>query len=400
MAERSVDRSASHRSHPPARVRWTLIAILAVALLAVVASRLRPDRVSATAVVRRDVARTLVLTGRARAPARARLGANIPGTVREVTVREGDVVRSGQLLVRLDAAEPAAGLAQAEAALAQASARARAAVEQAELNVRQATDDLERTRSLHDAGAVSARDLEVAERTAAAARTELDAVQARSRASGASGALAEVERARAAVEGARARIAETRITAPADATVLMRAAEPGDAVTPGRVLLELALAGPTELEADAREENLADLRVGSPSVASADAFPDSTFSAQVEWISPVVDPAQGTVAVRFSVPDPPPYLRPDMTVSINVEAERRVGALVVPRDVVHDLGGPAPWVTVAEDGRAVRRDVRPGVAGDSLVEVVTGLSAGEQVLPPDVAPGARIRAVLLDPDDR
>jgi HlyD family secretion protein len=359
-----------------------------LALAATLATRLAPHRVTATPVERRDVARTLVLTGRARPAARSRLGSPVAGTVREVLVREGDRVRAGQLLVRLDEGQSLAALAEAEAALAQATARAHAAVEQAELVYRQAARDLERTRALFARGAVSARDLEVADRAASAARADLAAAEART---GTTGPLAEVARARAAVEAARARIRDARVTAPAEATVLVRAVEPGDAVTPGRVLLELALAGPAELEADAREENLAALRPGASAVASADAFPDSAFAATIAWISPVVDRAQGTVAVRFAVPAPPPYLRPDMTVSINVDAERRAGALVVPRGLVHDLDGPTAWVTVADDGRAVRREVQPGIVGDSLVEVIGGLVADDRVLPLDVEPGTRVR---------
>jgi HlyD family secretion protein len=391
---------AAPRRRPLRWVAAAFLAALALALLAALASRLAPERVTTTPVVRRDVARTLVLTGHVRPPARSRLGASLAGTVREVLVREGERVRAGQLLVRLDADEPAAALAQAQAALAQATARARTTLEQAELAYRQAARDLERARALHAQGAVSTRDLEVATRESAAARAELDAVRARSAAAGAAGPLAEVARARAAVEAARARVGDTRVTAPAEATVLVRAVEPGDAVTPGQVLLELALAGPAELEADAREENLADLRPGAPAVASADAFPDSSFAARVDWLSPVVDRAQGTVTVRFAVPAPPPYLRADMTVSINVEAERRADALVVPRGAVRDLGGGAPWVTVAEDGRAVRREVRIGIVGDSLVEVRSGLAADERVLPLDVEPGAHVRPVAGGTSER
>ena len=80
-----------------------------------------------------------------------------------------------------------------------------------------------------------------------------------------------------------------------------------------------------------------------------------------------------------------------MTVSINVEVARRAGALVIPRDLVHDAGTGAPWVTVASGGRAVRRDVRLGIAGERDVEIVSGLVEGDRVLPADVSPGARIR---------
>jgi HlyD family secretion protein len=365
------------------------VALLIVATVAAVMWRLMPTRVSATTVMRRDVARTLVLTGRVRPPARSRLGANISGTIREVLVREGDHVARGQLLLRLDDAQAAAGVAQADAALAQAEAQARSTLVQAERAFDQAERDLGRARTLLAQGAISTREAEVAERTAGDARTALDA--ARARVAVADAPLAEIARARAVLAVARSQLALTRLTAPAAAIVLARDAEPGDAVMPGQVLLELSFDGPTELVALAREENLDELKPEMAAVASADAYPSQSFPARVDRLAPVVDRAQGTVEVLFAVPAPPPYLRPDMTISINVEVARRAGALVVPRDLVHDAGTEAPWVTVANDGRAVRRDVRLGIAGEREVEIVSGLVEGDPVLPADVAPGARVR---------
>lgn len=364
-------------------------ALLVLGVVASVMWRLMPARVSATTVMRRDVARTLVLTGRVRSPARSRLGASISGTIREVLVREGDHVVRGQLLLRMDDAQATAGVAQAEAAVAQAEAQARSTVVQAERAFDQAERDLGRARTLLAQGAISTREAEVAERTAGDARTALDA--ARARVAGAEAPLAEIARARAVLAVARSQLALTRLTAPAPAIVLARDAEPGDAVMPGQVLLELSFDGPTELVALAREENLDELKPDMAAVASADAYPSQSFPARVDWLAPVVDRAQGTVEVRFAVPAPPRYLRPDMTVSINVEVARRASALVVPRDLVHDAGTEAPWVTVATDGRAIRRDVRLGIAGERDVEIVSGLVEGDPVLHGDVAPGTRVR---------
>jgi HlyD family secretion protein len=368
---------------------WGVLVLLAAAAVAALASRLLPARVSTTTVARRDVARTLVLTGRVRPPARSRLGASIAGTVREVLVREGDHVARGQLLLRIDDAQAAASVMQASAALAQAEAQARSTVVQAERAFDQAERDLSRARTLLAQGAISTREAEVAQRTAGDARTELDAVRAR--VAGADAPLAEIARARGVLASARSQLALTRLTAPAAATVLARDAEPGDAVLPGQVLLELSFDGPTELVALAREENLGELKPGMAAVASADAYPAQSFPARVGWLAPVVDRAQGTVEVRLAVPAPPAYLRADMTVSINVEVARRAGALVVPRDVVHDAGTGAPWVAVASNGRAVRRDVRLGIAGERDVEIVSGLVEGDRVLPADVSPGTRVR---------
>jgi HlyD family secretion protein len=157
----SPEVSEDHEQERPRRLR--IAAVVAVILLAaVLVWRALPERVEATAVERSNVARTLVLTGRVRPPARPLVGVSVSGTVREVLVREGDRVSAGQLLVRLDDAQPAAAVAEARAALSEASANARAEVERTARDYQQAERDLERARSLQQAGAISQQDLEQA----------------------------------------------------------------------------------------------------------------------------------------------------------------------------------------------------------------------------------------------
>jgi HlyD family secretion protein len=167
--------------------------------------------------------------------------------------------------------------------------------------------------------------------------------------------------------------------------------DPGDVVVPGQAVLELAAAGTTEIVAFASEDNLADLRIGAGALASADAYTAQRFAAQVTWIAPAIDPAQGTVEVRLGVRDPPAYLMPDMTVSVNIEVASRRNALVVSREAVHGLGTSSPWVLVESAGRALRRPIRVGVVGDAYVEVLSGLTTGERVLTTSAEPGARVR---------
>ena len=95
--------------------------------------------------------------------------------------------------------------------------------------------------------------------------------------------------------------------------------------------------------------------------------------------------------VRLGVSDPPSYLKPQMTLSVNIDVARRSDALVVPRAAVHDLDSSAPWVLVERGGRAVRRPIQAGIVGESRVEVVSGLVVADRVLIESAEPGARIR---------
>jgi HlyD family secretion protein len=98
----------------------------------------------------------------------------------------------------------------------------------------------------------------------------------------------------------------------------VRIVEPGDFVQRGKPLLSLALAGDVRLSALIDEKNLSVLKVGQAALVSADAYPDQRFRAKLAYLSPGIDVQRGTVEAKFAVPEPPPFLRADMTVSIDI----------------------------------------------------------------------------------
>jgi len=372
--------------------RWGGGAVMAMVLW-VVARGLMPVDVDVVALETRDLVRTFVLTGRVRPPSTAAIGSSVAGTVRQVRVREGDRVARGQTLFVLDDREALARLREAEAALTEASASVESNVEIARTEASRAERDLERTRAMLEQGARTQQQVEQAEQRWSDAQARLDAVLASSEMEGSDATPAAVVRARAAVEAASARLALTRIVAPADGVVLSRRAEPGAVAQPGQPLLDVAFDGPSELVVFPAEEDLAVLRLGAPATASADAYPDSLFEAEVALIAPAVDPDQGTVEVRLSIPVAPEYLRPFMTVSVNIEAGRRPGASVLPARVVNDLGASDPWVLVVREGRAERQPVEIGLVSEAWVEIVSGVAVGDSVIDSadGLEPGTRVR---------
>lgn len=398
----------------PRSAKWILLGLAAFAAAAVVFAALAGRTVEVVQPVRRELVQSLVVTGRVLAPSRIEIGTLTSGNVVEVLVDEGDVVRRGQLLLRLDEAEERAAVEQARAAVEEAKARlerlrtvglpqADAGLAQAAAEYEQARKQWERYRSLHAQGALSDSSLDEAQRRleAAEAQRRRAAVEKQGLASGGAEmrvAAAAVANAEATLSLAEARLARTQLLAPADGVVLLRDVEPGDAVQPGRELLAVGAAGKTEIEIEPDERNLAQLEVGQQALVSADAFPDRRFRAEVIRIAPSVDERRGIVAVRLAVPEPPPYLRPDMTVSADLQVARKAEALVLPVEAVRDLGTDAPWALVAEDGHAVRRPLRLGLRGERHVEVVEGIGADARVIPgdADVQPGARVRAEVRE----
>lgn len=371
-------------------VRRVVAGLLIVAALALGARSVMPEQVTTVSLERRDLVRTLVLVGRVRSASRVRVGATEVGTARDVPVRAGDRVRAGQTLVVLDDGAARARVDEAAAALAAMTATTGATRERAEQEATLAQRDLERLRSVFTLGGMSRQEFEQAERRAADAVSTLTAARANSGDDG----FAPVAQAAAALDGARAQLARLRLTAPAAGTVLLRDVEPGDAVQPGRTLLELALDGPTEIVVFPSEDNIEAIAPSAPATASADAYPERTFAARVSLIAPSVDPAQGTVEVRLAVPEPPAYLLPDMTLSVNIEAGRRPQASVLPEDAVRGLGTADPWVAVVSDGRLERKSVQVGLRTEGWIEITGGLAEDDQVVPAAGAPelGARVSA--------
>jgi HlyD family secretion protein len=149
---------------------------------------------------------------------------------------------------------------------------------------------------------------------------------------------------------------------------------------PGVPLLVLSRYGRTQITAQIDENNLGLLRVGQKVLASADAYPDKAFPAGLATVVPAVDPQRGTVEVRCDVVEPPPYLVPDMTVSVEIEIARHQKVLTIPSESVRDAS-TTPWVMVARNGRLVRQDIELGVRGSGSGEVIKGLKEGELVLP-------------------
>jgi HlyD family secretion protein len=370
----------------------------------------RPQPVALVAVTEAPLVQSLVFSGRVAAPVRVDLGATLTGRVVEVAVREGDAVREGALLARLESAELQAQLSQSQAALRLAEARvvgqrelgvptADAALETARATLEAAQREARRSRDLFERGYVSQARIDETDRAVRIAQAQLEAAGAGARANAGRGTEAEQARlqadeARAAAGLAQARLAQTRIVAPADGRIVTRLVEPGQIVQPGRTLFAFAATGATQLVGQADEKFLSQLALGQPARVVADAFPQQPFEARVLRIAPGVDAQRGTVEVKFEVAAAPAFLREDMTLSMQVSTGRTERARTLPATAVLGPGTEARVRRLA-DGRVVEQTVRIGLRTLDRVEIVDGLATGDAVLadPLSAEPGARARAV-------
>ncbi len=393
------------------RYRFLLIAVclLLVMLAWSGVQKMRGPALSGYQVHAQALVQTVVATGRVAAVSRAQVSSPITGVVVERRVREGDMVKPGDVLAILRADDLAAAVREAEAALAQLQQatrpQAQASLREAQSRLAQASREVNRRRDLFQQKMITNESMEQAIQIETAARIAVEQALLANNAVGVGKASETAARAR--IASAKAQLAKTIIRAEAAGIVLTRNAEPGDLAQPGRVLFEIARAGDTEVLMPLDEKNLGVLAIGQAATCIADAFPNRPFPAKVSFIAPGIDPQRGTVEVRLTVDLVPEFVRQGMTISVNVETGRRDRALVVPNDVLFPTNDNNATVWVIEDGRAVRRQVQLGLRGLIQTEVTAGLRAGDWVLtaiPANLTDGDRVKLVAtslsIDPATR
>ena len=371
---------------------------------------MRP-RIAVEVLQRQDVVQTMVASGHVQSPHRIDVSAQVTGRVVAIPVAEGQWVRQGQTLIELDSSEAQANHQQALANSQQAQVNVRQLLElrlpmteqtllQAQANLKVAQQSLARSQTLFDQGFVGASARDDAQRglDIAQAQLQIAAQQRQSLLPGGSdeaAAHSAVQVALASAASAAARLRYMRIVAPVDGVLIARSVEPGDGVQPGKVLMVLSPKADMQLVLQIDEKNLHLLRLNQAAWASADAYPNEKFDAELVYINPRVDPLRGSVEVKLHVPKPPAYLQQDMTVSVDIEVARRPQSLWLLLTAVQTAGSAGPAVWVVRDQQLHRQSVRVGLKHQGRAEVLAGLDAGERLATqpaPHWQEGQRVRA--------
>lgn len=372
-------------------------------------------RVFADPVVRTDLLRTVVASGHVEAPYRVNIGSQITGVVADVPVSEGQAVKAGDVLVVLDDREAKAAVVQAEGAMAQAEARVRQlrevtlpsaqeSLKQAKATLTNAQAAYDRAKHLADTGSGTRVTLDEATKSLDVAKAALRSAEFQvftNSPGGSDFVMAETQlrQAAAALTTAQSRSSYTIIKAPRDGVLIARDVEKGNVVQPSNVLMKLSPVGDTQLVVQIDEKNLGLIAIGQKALASADAYASQTFPAEVVYINPGVDLQRASIEVKLRVPEPPQYLRQDMTVSVDIEVARRPGVLVLPAADVRGQSGGEPWVLKVEGGRAVRQPVKVGITSGGRIEIAGGLAERDVVVPASqtaAKAGGRVRPVARD----
>ena len=285
------------------------------------------------------------------APVReAQVRAETSGPVREARVEAGQRVKAGAVLARLD-----------DTALQDAFLSARAAFRSADVSLDDAKRDLERDQRLHEAGAISERDLERSKTSVANAEAALADAQAR-------------------LVSAREQVEKTTIRAPFAGVVSVREVSAGDVVQTGALLYTVIDPRTMQLEATVPADQLRSLKVGTPVEFTVAGYGARRFRGRIDRINPAVDPATRQVRIYVTIPNQHEGLVAGLFTEGRVESERK-RALAIPLTAL-DPRGTSQEVLRLTDARVRRARVELGIRdlAAEMVEVVRGLAAGDTVL--------------------
>ncbi len=328
------------------RGKWILTLVIGVFLAAAGWLWWRQSPVAVTLVLptRGPAVEAIYATGTVEPSVMLPIASRAAGNLIELPVDEGDQVRKGQALARLDDADLTN------------------TVQELEARARLARLSLQRMQDLAQRKVVAAAEVDQA-------RADLGAAEA-------------------VLKRAIAQRGFLTLTTPADGLIIRRDGEVGQFIPAGQAIFYLSCCAPLRVTADVDEEDIPRVQVGQKVVLHADALPDQVFDGTVSQITPKGDPVARTFRVRIRLAEPA-GLQIGMTVDANLIVTERQDALLVPSTA---LQKGALWLVA--DGRLHRQTVRTGVAGALRTEILDGLSADAQVVAmpsEDLREGAAVR---------
>lgn len=294
-----------------------------------------PVPVETSVPVRGDINAVYTGTAPIEAFAEADVLAKVAGEVVEIFVEEGDAVRQGQVLARLD------------------GERLRLELRETEARLNKLERDFERNVDLNNKGLISEGDFD---------RIKFD-----------------MEALRASYNLAKLELDYTQIRAPIDGVVSERYIKLGNTLAVGDPVFRVTQLDPLVAYLFVPEREFRKIESGQPAGIAVDALTGPPVIAEVTRVSPIVDPETGTFKVTLEIDDPARRIKPGMFARIGIVYDTHLDALQIPRSaVVGD--GEETAVFVVEDDRAVRRDVETGFADRGMIEITAGLADDDEVI--------------------
>jgi len=356
-------------------------------------------------VERENLTSKVSANGQIDAQRKVDLSANVMGQIVNLAVREGDIVKKGDFLLQIDQKQLAASAQGAEAsmrALFSDRDAARATLAEAELTY-------ERARNNFEQKIIPAAELDRARTALQAARANVTAIDQR------------IQQARSNVAAARDTLSKTTMTAPMAGIITALPVEEGEVAVigtmnnPGTKLLTIADMSIVEAVMEVDETDVPNVKVGQRATVTIDAYPNKTYEGVVTEVgsSPMTETAAtGGDAVNFEVKiqlsNPPAGVRPGFSASADIITGTRENAIAIPLQALVVREKPADekaktkpteeeGVYVHQDGKVAFVPVTTGLAGESSIEIVKGLSTGQEIVTGpfralrDIKDGSKVR---------
>jgi multidrug efflux pump subunit AcrA (membrane-fusion protein) len=350
--------------------------------------------VEVSLVTQERIEEKIVRTGDIVPDAQVTIYSKVQGWVEKINVREGDRVKTGQVLVTLDAREAEAAVAQSKASLEAAAARLKqvkatseeavqSQIQQSKATLELAESDLKRAQELLEKNFISRQQLDEARTkynvAKAAYELTLNSLRQKTWENDIALAEAQVRQAKANLDMTQAQLANLIILSPMNGGVTKRHVDPGTMLKDTSPILTLMDLTEVKMVVNVIEKEFVRLQKGQAVKIAVTAFPNRTFQGRIAIITPALELQSRTAEIQISVPNPGYVLNPGMFGRAEILIRSDPRALLVPIQAVVTQEDK-DVVFVLKDGKAYRRLVQKGLTKDTFVEITQGLKAGEQVI--------------------
>jgi len=318
----------------------------------------------------------------------------VQGWVDKIFGREGDLVKTGDVLVTLDAREAQAAVAQAQANLEAAKAHLRlvkataaeavqSQIQQTKANLDLAEADFKRAQELYEKNFIARQQLDEARTKYNVAKSAYDlalnSLQQKTWENEIALAEAQVRQAEATLKLTQAQLANLTITSPLNGGVTKRHVDPGTMVKDTTPILTIMDLAEVKMVVNVTEKEFVRLKKDQPVKVFVTAFPERTFPGRIEIITPALELQSRTAEIQIAIPNPGYILKPGMFGRVEITLRSQPQAVLAPIQAILNQDDK-DYVFVVKNGRAYRRSIQKGLIKDTAVEVIKGIEPGELVV--------------------
>lgn len=388
-----------------------IITVIAIVVAIIVGKKKKDSaakEVELQAVSKRDIIQTVTASGKIYPEEEVKISSDVSGEIIELTVKEGDVVKKGQLLARIKPESYQANVEQSEAQLDNTKAQlstAKSRIAQAEAQYLQAQQAFARSEELYNKKIISKADYETAQTTLKTAKADVEAAKHT-----ADAADFTIKATQAMIKEAKINLNKTTIYSPMDGIVSLLNVKKGEKVVgtlqmSGTEMMRIADFSYMEVRVDVSEGEITKVKLGDTASVEVDAYLDRKFDGIVTQVS---NSSKGASSVLTSsdqstnfvvkirilessyqdllADNPKPFL-PGMSATVDIKTKKKFGVLAVPiqavttKDSVYDgINHTKEILYVNHNGIAKVLEVKTGIQDDSYIEIINGLSGNEKII--------------------